>query len=94
MCYPCYWGAKLEYENGITDVNQIPAEMANGLGDLFTKSGYSWPFDLIEAWKQRHYDKADTELRRWWSPKCKALRATNMVIECPEVDINEAIKLA
>ncbi len=71
VCYPCYFGAKLEYENGITNIEQIPVELRNVMKDLFEKNGYDFPFDLIESWKQKHYRKCNTMLRRWWSPNKK-----------------------
>jgi hypothetical protein len=83
VCYPCYYGAKLEYENGVTDVNQIPIELRTMLGDMFVKNGYNFPFDLIESWKQKHYMKCNTQLRRWWSP----------TKEQDEQDEQEALKL-
>jgi hypothetical protein len=69
VCYPCYWGAKLEYSlNPITNIDQMPVEFQNMLRSMFEKGGYSFPFDLIESWKQKPYLKCNTMLRRWWSP--------------------------
>jgi hypothetical protein len=38
---------------GITNVSDIDPSLVFVMRDLFTKNGYSWPFDLIEAWKQK-----------------------------------------
>ncbi len=69
VCYPCYWGAKLYYENGIKRVEDILPAFAPQLEMMFIKGGYSWPSDLAIALKNRYFDKCDTELRRWWSPR-------------------------
>ncbi len=69
VCYPCFWGAKLYYENGYAEFAQIPKDFANILGDLFRKCGYLWPDDLIEAFTTKPFHKASTMLQRWWSPK-------------------------
>ncbi len=68
VCYPCYWGAKIEYGNGVTNIGQIPIELQKMLRAMFERGGYSFPFDLTESWKQKHYLKCNTMLRRWWSP--------------------------
>ena len=68
VCYPCYWGAKLVYENGIEKVEDIPAALVPPLETMFKKGGYNWPTDLNWALINRHFDKKDTELERWWSP--------------------------
>lgn len=69
VCYPCYWGAKLYYENGYTKLEDIPTDFAIMLGTLFTTRGYRWPDDLIEVFRTKPFKKASTILRRWWSPK-------------------------
>ncbi|MDD5510460.1 MAG: hypothetical protein PHI12_06605 [Dehalococcoidales bacterium] len=68
VCYPCYWGAKLLYESGIDKVADIPPALVPMLESLFLKGGYNWPTDLTWALINRPFDKADTMLRRWWSP--------------------------
>jgi hypothetical protein len=70
VCYACYWAAKLFYENHITDLSQLPQDFLNALGEMFRKNGYLWPDDLIQAMKDRHYEKANIDLRRWWSFRC------------------------
>ncbi len=69
ICYPCFWAAKLYYENGYNEFADIPKDFANGLGDLFRKVGYLWPDDLIQEFKDKHFRKFSMMLRRWWSPK-------------------------
>ncbi len=69
VCYACFWGAKLYYENGYAEFEQIPKDFANMLGDLFRKTGYLYPDDLIEAFRTKPFKKASVMLRRWWSPK-------------------------
>ena len=69
VCYPCFWAAKFYYENGYAEFNQIPSDFTNMLGDLFTKGGYLYPDDLIEAFRTKPFKKASVMLRRWWSPK-------------------------
>ena len=69
VCYPCFFGAKMLYENGIEKVEDIPPALQTQLEMIFKKNGYSWPTDLTWALINRHFDRCDTELRRWWSPK-------------------------
>lgn len=69
VCYACWWAAKFYYENGYNEYADIPVEFANMLGDLFSKNGYLYPDDLIEAFRIKPFRKASTMLRRWWSPK-------------------------
>jgi len=84
VCYPCYWGAKLEFSlKPITSIDQMPIESQNMLSDMFVKNGYNFPYDLIESWKQKYYLKCNTQMRRWWSP----------TKEQDEQDEQEALKL-
>ena len=69
VCYACFWAAKFYYENGYNEYADIPKDFANMLGDLFRKTGYLYPDDLIEAFRTKPFRKASTMLRRWWSPK-------------------------
>lgn len=73
VCYPCYWAAKFYYENGYQEFASIPTDFAHMLGDLFTQSGYLWPDDLIQEFKDKHFKRMDVEMRRWWSPKYNCL---------------------
>lgn len=74
VCYPCYWGAKFLYENGINRVEDIPSALVPGLEIIFTKGGYNWPTDLTWSLINHYFDKCDTELRRWWSTNVIELR--------------------
>jgi len=69
VCYACFWAAKFYYENGYNEYADIPKEFADMLGDLFRKTGYLYPDDLIEAFRTKPFRKASVMLRRWWSPK-------------------------
>jgi len=69
VCYPCYWGAKLLYELGISLIEDIPEASREMLSQLFKNGGYLWPDDLIKAWGKRAFEKCDTNLLRWWSPQ-------------------------
>jgi hypothetical protein len=71
VCYPCYFGAKLVYESGIERVQDIPPALVPQLEMMFIKGGYSWPSDLTWALINRPFEKCNTELRRWWSPREK-----------------------
>lgn len=71
VCYPCYYGAKLLYENGIDKIENIPAALQPTLESIFKKNGYNWPTDLSWSFINRHFDKCDTQLLRWWSPTKK-----------------------
>ena len=69
VCYPCYWGAKLLYGTPpIEKVEDIPPALVPQLEAIFKKGGYNWPTDLTWALINRHFDRCDTQLRRWWSP--------------------------
>lgn len=68
VCYPCYWGARLFYENGIDNVQQIAPALRPQLEAIFLKGGYQWPTDLTWSLINRPFDKCNTELRRWWRP--------------------------
>lgn len=68
VCYPCYWAAKLLYEQGIEKVTDIPSALAPPLEAMFRNNGYNFPTDLTWALINRHFDKCNTVLRRWWSP--------------------------
>lgn len=68
VCYPCYWAAKLVHESAIKTVEAIPDALKPSLAQLFRNGGYSWPTDLVRALEARHFDKADTVMRRWWNP--------------------------
>ena len=72
VCYPCFWGAKLLYEQGIETVDQIPPQLAPLIADMFRKCGYLWPDDLIKALEDKPFTKKDTEMERWWSPRGEA----------------------
>jgi hypothetical protein len=69
VCLSCYWAAKFYFECNYEGFDQIPPEFASQIGDLFIKSGYLFPDDLIEAFRTKPFNKASTMLRRWWSPK-------------------------
>lgn len=69
VCYPCYWAAKFIYESGYQEFADVPVEFANLISEFFVRGGYRWPDDLIQAFKDRPFAKANVELRRWWSPK-------------------------
>ena len=67
VCIPCYFAAKLKYENGITDVSQLDAGIASEMMALFHKAGNSWPFDLIDRWQNIDFDKVAKDPRKiWW----------------------------
>ena len=68
VCYPCFWGARLFYENGINKVDLIPPELRPQLEAIFLKGGYQWPTELTWSFINRHFDKCNTELLRWWRP--------------------------
>lgn len=68
VCYPCYWGAKLFYESGITKVEDIPPALTLQMETIFLKGGYQWPTELTWSFINRHFDKCNTVLLRWWSP--------------------------
>jgi len=69
VCYPCYWAAKLFHEHGIERIEDIPLASREMLSQLFKKGGYLWPDDLITAWQKKTFEKCDTNLLRWWSPR-------------------------
>lgn len=69
VCYPCFWGARLYHENGISRIEDIPQPFDDVLRQMFEKYNYLWPDDLIKAWETKAFDKCDTTLKRWWSPK-------------------------
>ena len=71
VCYPCYWGAKLFYENKIETIEGIPVQLIPMISGMFQRSGYTWPDDLLQSWKDKHFAKKDTEMERWWFPASK-----------------------
>ena len=69
VCYPCYWGAKLVYESHTFTVEDIPPALQPMLETFFKNGGYNWPSDLTWGLVNRHFDKCDNGLRRWWSAR-------------------------
>ncbi len=69
VCYPCYWGAKLYHENGIHRIEDLPPPFDEMLSQMLEKGNYLWPDDLIKVLETKPFDKCDTSMRRWWSPK-------------------------
>ena len=67
-CIACFLAAKMKYENGITDVSQLPPEISAMAMDLFQKGGCSWPFDLIDRWSTVDFTKVHP-MSRWWFEK-------------------------
>lgn len=67
VCIPCFFAAKLKYENGTTQVDDLPPEWTFRLMELFHKAGNSWPFDLIDRWQNVDFEKIAKDPRRvWW----------------------------
>lgn len=67
VCIPCYFAAKLKYENGITDIKDLDPRIANEMMNLFHKANCSWPFDLINRWETVDFEKVAKDPRKiWW----------------------------
>lgn len=46
----------------VAEFAQIPVEFANVLSQLFIKGGYTWPDDLIKAFTNKPFEKANTSV--------------------------------
>lgn len=67
VCIPCFWAAKLKYENGVTDVKDLDPSIAFELMNHFHRANCSWPSDLIDRWQTVDFEKLAQDVRKiWW----------------------------
>lgn len=68
-CIPCFFAAKLKFENGITDMKtlneKLPAEFVWQLQEFFRKVNCTWPDELMNAW-EIDFEKVVPKFQEWW----------------------------
>ncbi len=72
-CIPCFFAAKMKYENGFTSLDDVPEPIKTMLFQMCQKSGALWPDDMVAAF-QIDFEKIPV-MQRWWSSPAEQHRS-------------------
>jgi hypothetical protein len=66
-CVPCFFAAKMKFENGFNSLDDVPEPLKTMLFQLCQKSGARWPDDVVASFLV-DFERKVPVMQRWWSP--------------------------